>query len=166
MKSLNQFLTEGKNTHLTHIEDEIFDNGESGIKTALNFLESVGEMLQGNSDSSINVSTKFDGCLEENTKIITNEGIKTIKEIVESWHINKKLYVLGNYNNKNVWTPILDVLNTTSKKEWIEIEFSNNKKLILTEDHEIKTKNRGWIKARDIMEDDDLECFEFINKDG
>ena len=45
-KGLRVFV-EDKNTHLEHLEDEIINNGTKGAKTAINFLKSVKEMLQG-----------------------------------------------------------------------------------------------------------------------
>jgi len=61
IKSFSQFLTEGKNTHLEHIEDEIWNEGSKGVQNAVNFLESVVEMLSGNSKSSLAITTKWDG---------------------------------------------------------------------------------------------------------
>ena len=47
MQSFQEFLTEDRNTHLEHLEDEIINNGTSGAKTAINFLKSVQKMLKG-----------------------------------------------------------------------------------------------------------------------
>ena len=60
MQSFQGFLTEDKNTHLEHLEDEIINNGTSGAKTAINFLKSVQKMLKGGSGGS-NVTVKWDG---------------------------------------------------------------------------------------------------------
>lgn len=65
MRSFRRFLTEkvssGKNTHLTHIEDNIFEDGAAGGLDSLNFLDSTIEMLAGTSESRVNISTKWDG---------------------------------------------------------------------------------------------------------
>ena len=65
MQSFKRFLTEkvskGKNTHLIHIEDDIFEDGKAGGRDALNFLESVVNMLAGSSMGKVSVTTKWDG---------------------------------------------------------------------------------------------------------
>lgn len=52
---------EGKNTHLEHLEDNIFNKGFSGAKEAVNYLYSLYEMLEGHSKSAISITTKWDG---------------------------------------------------------------------------------------------------------
>ena len=61
MNNFNQFLTEDKNTHLEHLEDEIINNGVSGGKPAISFLMSLSDMLQGYSKKKMNVTVKWDG---------------------------------------------------------------------------------------------------------
>ena len=61
MKSYKQFINEGKNTHLEHLEDELWNEGSAGVENALRFVGEVASMLSGNSDSSINITTKWDG---------------------------------------------------------------------------------------------------------
>lgn len=65
MQSFKRFLTEkvskGKNTHLIHIEDDIFEDGLPGGRDALNFLASVAEMLSGSAGGKVAVTTKWDG---------------------------------------------------------------------------------------------------------
>ena len=61
MFSFNGFLTEQKNLHLEHLEDEILNNGVVGTRGAINFLQSLRDMLAGSSKSSVNVTVKWDG---------------------------------------------------------------------------------------------------------
>jgi len=65
MQSFKRFLTEkvskGKNTHLIHIEDDIFEDGMAGGRDALNFLASVVNMLSGSAAGKVAVTTKWDG---------------------------------------------------------------------------------------------------------
>jgi hypothetical protein len=59
-----EFLTEakeGKNVHLEHIEDEVLNRGVNGARDAINFLRSLRDMLAGNSESNVNLTTKWDG---------------------------------------------------------------------------------------------------------
>jgi hypothetical protein len=52
---------EGKNLHLEHLEDEVLNNGINGTRGAINFLQSLRDMLAGNAKRSINVTVKWDG---------------------------------------------------------------------------------------------------------
>ncbi len=61
MFSFKQFLTEEKNTHIEHLEDDIINYGAVGGRNAVNFLKSVRDMLVGNSSGKVNVSVKWDG---------------------------------------------------------------------------------------------------------
>jgi hypothetical protein len=59
-----EYLTEskeGKNLHLEHIEDEMLNRGVTGARESINFLRSLRDMLAGNSQSHVNVTTKWDG---------------------------------------------------------------------------------------------------------
>ena len=63
MIRFQEYLTEaaGKNLHLEHIEDEILNHGITGGRAAINFIQSLRDMLAGNAKISVNVSTKWDG---------------------------------------------------------------------------------------------------------
>ena len=53
------FITEQKNTHMTHIEDKVLYGGVKGTREAINALRNIRDMLAGKSSSKI--STKWDG---------------------------------------------------------------------------------------------------------
>jgi len=59
--SFSGFLTEEKNLHLEHLEDEVLNNGVVGTRSAINYLQSLRDMLAGSSKSSVNVTVKWDG---------------------------------------------------------------------------------------------------------
>ena len=65
IKSFSRFreilITEGRNTHLTHIEDDMWLEGSAGVSNAIEFLRSVVGMLSGSSSSKIDITTKWDG---------------------------------------------------------------------------------------------------------
>ena len=61
MYSFKQYLSESKNTHLEHLEDEIINNGYQGGVNAVEFLKSLRNMLVGSSGKKVNVSVKWDG---------------------------------------------------------------------------------------------------------
>jgi hypothetical protein len=60
-----EFLTESKkegaNLHLEHIEDEVLNRGVNGARDAINFLQSLRDMLAGHAESRVNLTTKWDG---------------------------------------------------------------------------------------------------------
>ena len=61
MFTFTGFLTEEKNLHLEHLEDEVLNNGVVGTRSAINYLQSLRDMLAGSSKSSVNVTVKWDG---------------------------------------------------------------------------------------------------------
>jgi hypothetical protein len=64
MINYQQYLSEskeGKNLHLEHLEDEVLNGGVAGTRGAINFLQSLRDMLAGRSDSKVSITTKWDG---------------------------------------------------------------------------------------------------------
>lgn len=56
-----QLLWENKNTHLEHLEDNIFNSGQAGAQEAIDYLYSIHEMLEGSSEQAMRITTKWDG---------------------------------------------------------------------------------------------------------
>ena len=54
-----EFITEQKNTHMTHIEDKVLYGGVNGTRQAINALRELRDMLAGETKSKL--STKWDG---------------------------------------------------------------------------------------------------------
>ena len=61
MFAFSNFLTEQKNLHMEHLEDEVLNGGVEGTRGAINFLQGLRDMLAGNGSSSVNVTVKWDG---------------------------------------------------------------------------------------------------------
>ena len=67
MKSFSSYIeiTEvaksGKNVHMTHIEDRVIYGGVKGAREAILALRSLRDMLAGSTNSSTNVTVKWDG---------------------------------------------------------------------------------------------------------
>jgi hypothetical protein len=59
MENFASFITEQKNTHMTHIEDLVIYGGVNGTRQAINALRELRDMLKGSHDGS--VSVKWDG---------------------------------------------------------------------------------------------------------
>ena len=60
MLSYKELINEDKNTHMEHLEDEIINNGVKGANTAIEFLNSLNDMLAGGK-SKTNITVKWDG---------------------------------------------------------------------------------------------------------
>jgi hypothetical protein len=58
---LNESKNPGANLHLEHLEDNVLNRGVVGAREAINFLQSLRDMLAGNSKSKVNITTKWDG---------------------------------------------------------------------------------------------------------
>lgn len=52
---------EGKNVHLEHVEDLIYNEGYSGAQQALNYMESLRKMFAQGEGSPVKVTVKWDG---------------------------------------------------------------------------------------------------------
>ena len=61
MQRLSSFLTEDKNTHMEHLEDNLLNAGVEGARQSINYLRSLRDMLAGKSRSAVNVTVKWDG---------------------------------------------------------------------------------------------------------
>ena len=61
MIGFNKYLVEAKNTHMEHLEDNVLNGGVDGARQSINFLQSLRDMLAGNSNTKINTSVKWDG---------------------------------------------------------------------------------------------------------
>jgi len=170
-KAFNELINEGKegkNVHLNHIEDSPFLDGINGIRDSIYFLQSLRDMLASKTPKRpVTVTTKWDGCLSGDSQIVTNEGVKTLKEIYDSWHSNKELWVFAydEITKKDCFVPIVNTNGSKSKKNWLRVDLESTS-IICTEDHEIFTENRGWVKAIDLTIEDNVKTIENINMDG
>lgn len=61
MIQFKQYITEQKNTHMTHIEDQVIYGGVKGARDAILALRSLRDMLAGSSKGSRDVTVKWDG---------------------------------------------------------------------------------------------------------
>jgi len=61
MFAFTSFLTEQKNLHMEHLEDEVLNGGVAGTRGAINFLQGLRDMLAGNAGASVDVTVKWDG---------------------------------------------------------------------------------------------------------
>jgi hypothetical protein len=94
---------------------------------------------------------KLHGCFEKNTLVTLANGEQipisdiNIGDQVLSYDIEK-----DNFVEKEVY----HIENGISDKKWIKLTFDNNSYIECTDDHKFYTKNRGWIEAKYLTEND------------
>lgn len=94
-------------------------------------------------------------CLDENSLIsLNNNKVKTIKDVIVG-------DIVVCFDEKSETFTHQTVVNHYDNgiAECLELTFENGITLVCTNDHLIKTSNRGWVKAIDLSEDDDIVTF-------
>ena len=61
MLKFKQYITEQKNTHMEHAEDDVLNHGVSGARSSINALRAVRDMLAGKSTKRVDITVKWDG---------------------------------------------------------------------------------------------------------
>lgn len=125
------------------------------------YKDSVNEKSNQKNIGTIKMSNL---CIDENAilNICFDEdmtGEVTFKGLLQMFNTGKKIEILS-FNEKtqqNEYQKVLNVAMTHPLAEVIKItDDETGKELICTPEHEIYTKNRGYIKAKDLKEDDIL----------
>lgn len=154
-----QILSEALvNKHSSHIEDLIFSRGKQGVEDAIQGLKYVVKTI-GEQSVRGSVSTKIDGCIDENTRVVTMHGPKMIKELTNDDFVKVYDKASDSYRYCNNTQPRI----TGRSKKWVKIHTNNNGFLICTEDHKCLTGRRDWIEAQK-MEGRSFYCPEMNNK--
>lgn len=101
-------------------------------------------------------------CLVGSTEIITREyGKTTIKDVVDIFSKDKNIQVLAfNIHTDNVeWAAVEAAQMTRPNAELVELDIDTNcgvKTIRCTPDHPIYTKNRGYVRADELTDEDEL----------
>lgn len=91
-------------------------------------------------------------CIEENETVMTADGLgKRLLDV----QAGDKIVTWSEERNQ---FEIDEVVENWDKgtQNCIKIHFENGKTLTCTPEHRILTKNRGWVEAQDIVENDDI----------
>lgn len=154
-----QILSEALvNKHSSHIEDLIFSRGKQGVEDAIQGLKYVVKTI-GEQSVRGSVSTKIDGCIDENTRVVTMRGPKKIKELTNDDFVKVYDKASDSYRYCNNTQPRI----TGRSKKWVKIYTNNNGFLICTEDHKCLSGRRDWVEAQK-MEGRSFYCPEMNNK--
>ena len=99
-------------------------------------------------------------CFERDTLVQTDQGLVKICDIVENkLSLNVLSYDVA--SGSLVYRPLAGWhkhANTSPLVELVIEEDSYRRLIRCTPDHEFYTKNRGWVKACDLLETDELVC--------
>ena len=131
MKSFknHNYITEAKNTHMTHIEDLILDGGVKGARQAINALRSMRDMLSGNAKAPIDITVKWDGapavfCGEDprdGQYFVAKKGIFNAEPKVYKSHADIKADTSGDLSKKLIMA--FDNLKDLGIKDVIQGDF-------------------------------------------
>lgn len=96
----------------------------------------------------------FDECFTEDTTLLTREGYRSIRWLVETQYQGEVLS----------YDPILKVVVWQKVINWFDLgdrdvvtlNFDNGVEITVTLEQELNTHNRGWVKAINLTEEDDV----------
>lgn len=101
-------------------------------------------------------------CLTGETLIQTENGSETIKSLVEKCENKEELPKVYTFNENTKQLELDDIVTgklMRKNAEIIKLELEDGTCLKLTPDHKVYTKNRGWIEAAKLTENDILLKF-------
>lgn len=153
---LKQRLKQVQDRGVMRVTKDVYKQYEDRLNYELQVISDKGyldyflvlwELIRFCNDNNIAVGPGR-GCFVPGSKVKMSDGFCAPIETIE---IGDE--VLDAYGD------VRSVLNTMCYKideEIVELEFEDGRKISCTKDHEILTRNRGWVKAIDINEEDDV----------
>jgi hypothetical protein len=139
--------SEGVLKHLTHLEELILTRKEEGLKIALHIIEQLYKVFVGHNDAKILVTTKYDGCIHPESKLITDRGHIEIEKIINSKE-NIKVLSHNFSTGLDEWNVAEFPRINNNEKKWVEITLEDDSTFKCTADHRVYTENRGWVEAQ------------------
>ena len=147
-------------------EEDIYDlsvNNKHSYVTTSNFINSntVTGRLSSRNPNLQNIPRD---CVDYNTKIITNKGIKVIGDLFPkeggSWEIGESDRNLLVLTHTGEYKAITHLIQKPKRHKMIKVTFEDGSFIICTEGHTMLTKDYGWQKVRDII-DNNLEVLKW-----
>lgn len=116
---------------------------------------------RANDLNPLNYAEKIVGtnpCLRGDVVISTPNGDVTIADIVQKFEFGQEqtVYTMNTNTNSIETEKITNALLTAHDREILELVFNDGKVLQVTPNHKIFTRNRGYIEAQYLDENDDI----------
>lgn len=136
---------------------EQFRNVIANVNRQFNFvgLDDNGEAIYDHTKIKPKLTftgtVKLHGCFDKETLVTLANG-----EEVPICDIKIGDYILSYDIERNdfIEKEVVHTENGESDKVWVKLIFDDNSFIECTEDHKFYTKNRGWVKAIDLDEND------------
>lgn len=97
----------------------------------------------------------IDECFTEDTLLVTPNGELDIKSLVEMRYTGEVLS-FDTQTGTVVWRPVMDWFTIEEPRDIVRLTFDNGIVLQVTPDQEMYTRNRGWVPAKDLTDEDDV----------
>jgi len=97
----------------------------------------------------------FDECFTEDTMLLTPEGPRSIKDLVDDRYDGTVLSYDPS-TGERCWRRVTEWYDIEDERECVTLEFDNGVVLTVTTDQELFTENRGWVVASELTENDDI----------
>ena len=158
MKKIQEADISGeKLTHMTHIEDMLYA-GPKAAEFAYKTLLSIASSLRGDKpEAQVRTTVKIDGCFSPSTLLLTEQGLQPIIEVIQRVSQGEIVRVKG-YDHQLEQEDFAEVKGASavpSGKPWVRIT-TDEGEIVCTADHPIYTKNRGYIEAQSLVQEDVL----------
>lgn len=146
-------------TFLSGGTHECFEELDAATKSGKADLSRILEDLQYSTVSGKRRIYLFDECFTEDTVLLTREGFRSIRDLVDERFTGEVLSFNAETGQK-VWKSVTDWFDL-GEREVITLEFDNGVEITVTTNQEVYTTNRGWVEACHLTEDDDVEEVRF-----
>ena len=142
-------------TFLSGATHECFEELDAATKSGKADLARILEDLQYSTVSGKRRIYLFDECFTEDTVLLTRDGFRSIRDLVEV-RFSGEVLSFDTESGQRVWRPVTDWFDL-GDREVITLEFDNGVEITVTTNQEVYTTNRGWVEACRLTEDDDVE---------
>lgn len=116
-------------------------------KKMLDYFLVVWELIRFCKENDIDTGPGR-GCFLPGSRVLMEDGYFAPIETIQ---INDRVFdAFGNIQN------VLNTFEYEADEEILELEFDDGRIIRCTKDHEIYTLNRGWVKANELSEEDEI----------
>lgn len=136
-------------------ESENFIEVDAATNSGKDDVRRITEEAQFGSFSGKRKVYLFDECFTRATQLMTPEGSRSIKDLVEQKYDGLVLS-FDMETGEQCWKPVTNWYDIEDERECLTLEFDNGVFLSVTTNQEMATKNRGWVLASELTKDDDI----------